>query len=250
MTFFSSNNSEFSKNIPKQWDMKSAEKVKNAIEALKQGHPILIIDDEIEGEGDVCIPAQLATPKIINFMATHCRGIICQPISPEMADRLDLPLMVPGSDLTPFTVSADAAIVGSGTSAYDRAKTAQVIADPHSTRDDIVRPGHIFPLRARADGVFERAGHTEASSDLVRLAGFTPSAVICEVMDKNGQMARTPELVKFAAQHNMPTVTVRDVINYRRQFDTPFLISNGNGSYSRSRSRSRSHEVLVGMAMA
>lgn len=192
--------------------------IKTAIDQLHQGRPILIVDDEVEGEGDVCIPAQIATPQIINFMCTHCRGIVCQPITVEMAIRLELPLMVANGS-TAFTVSVDAIGVGSGTSAFDRAKTAQIVAQSNTTAKDLHRPGHIFPLVARPGGVLERPGHTEASSDLVRLAGFTPSAVICEVMEDDGNMAGPESLIQFATKQNLHVITVRDVIEYRSWFD-------------------------------
>lgn len=199
-------------------DPKIARKIEIVIRSMSEGNPVLIIDDEVEGEGDVCIPAQMATPQIINLMCTACRGIVCQPITTEMAARLELPLMVANGS-TAFTVSVDAMSVGSGTSAFDRAKTAQTIAHPGTTASDLRRPGHIFPLVARPGGVLERPGHTEASTDLVRLAGFTPSAVICEVMEDDGNMAGPASLMQFAAKHRMHVITVRDVIEYRQRFD-------------------------------
>jgi 3,4-dihydroxy 2-butanone 4-phosphate synthase/GTP cyclohydrolase II len=200
-------------------DMKIMTSIRTAIESLRKGQPVLIIDDEIEGEGDVCIPAQMASPQVINFMATSCRGIICQPITPEMASHLELPLMVPNGGSPAFTVSVDAVGVGSGTSAFDRAKTARVIAHPGTAANDLNRPGHIFPIIARAGGVLERAGHTEASTDIVRLAGLVPSAVICEVMDEDGHMAEIGVLKHFTEKFNMPTFTVRELIEFRRRFD-------------------------------
>lgn len=157
-------------------------KVNTAIETQRQGKLVLIIDDEIEGEGDVSIPAQRVTPHLINFMITTCRGLVCQSISPERAAHLELPLMVPNGVSPAFTVSVDAARVGSGTSAFDRAATAQTLVHPETRPHDLVRPGHVFPLIARSGGVLEQAGHTEASSDLAALAGFAPSAGICEVL--------------------------------------------------------------------
>ena len=190
-----------------------------AVESLRSGHPILILDDEIEGEGDVCIPAQIATPQAINFMVTACRGIVCQPITSEIASRLDLPLMVPNGGSPAFTISVDAVGVGSGTSAYDRSYTARMIANPDTTTSDLIKPGHIFPIISRQGGVLERAGHTEASSDIVQLAGFLPSTVICEVMDDYGHMAGVETLRKFAQRYNMPIITIRDIIEFRRHFD-------------------------------
>ncbi|WP_089721772.1 3,4-dihydroxy-2-butanone-4-phosphate synthase [Candidatus Entotheonella palauensis] len=191
-------------------------RVNTAIEAQRRGQLVLIIDDEIEGEGDVCIPAQQVTPQLINFMITTCRGLVCQSISPEMAAHLELPLMVPHGISPAFTVSVDAARVGSGTSAFDRATTAQTLVHPETRPNDLVRPGHVFPLIARGGGVLERAGHTEASSDLAALAGFAPSAVICEVLDDEGHMAGPEILRTFATMHTMSTLTVRDLITYRR----------------------------------
>ncbi len=186
-----------------------------AIEAQRQGRLVLIVDDEIEGEGDVCVPAQWVTPQLINFMITACRGLVCQSISMEMATRLQLPLMVPNGVSPAFTVSVDAAWVGSGTSAFDRAATALTLIQPEARPEDLVRPGHVFPLLARPGGVLERPGHTEASSDLAALAGFVPSAVICEVLADDGHMAGPEALRQFAMRYDLPTLTVRDLIVYR-----------------------------------
>ena len=191
-----------------------------AIELFRNGRPVIIVDDEgRENEGDVCVPAQLCTPEIVNFMATHARGLICVPLSSERADTLDLVQMtrLNTSPLsTAFTISVEAAEgVTTGISAPDRARTIQVLADPTSTADDLTRPGHIFPLRARDGGVLVRAGQTEASVDLCNLAGLDPAAVICEVMKDDGTMARMPDLQRLARKHDLRIVTVADIIAYR-----------------------------------
>jgi len=200
-------------------------RVHHALNEIQEGRPVLIIEDEIEKEGDVCIAAELATPQWIHFMAAECHGLICQPISREISQRLDLPLMVPNGCSPAFTITADAVITGSGVSAYDRATTARVIADPNSTSSSLRRPGHIFPIIARDGGVLERSGHTEASFDLVRMSGLIPSAVICEVMGENGHMAGLPELERFALRHNISIIYVRDLVEYRSKYETiyPFI---------------------------
>jgi len=208
--------------------------VETAIDEVRLGRPILLIDAEGEGEGDVCIPAEMVTPQIINFMASACRGIICQPITLAMAKRLDLsPLVENGSPM--FTITVDAADVGSGTSAYDRAKTALTIIRPDAKPDDLRRPGHMFPLIARPGGVLERPGHTEASSDLARLAGFVPSAVICEVMAEDGHMAGPDALMEFAAKHNMKALMVHDLIAYRQQHEVDRHIHPSTNIIEKSR---------------
>ena len=191
-----------------------------AIEEFGNGHMLIIVDDENrENEGDVCIPAQFAGAETVNFMAMHARGLICVPMSGERLDALDLPQMTQRNNSplgTAFTISVEAAEgVTTGISAADRARTIEVLADPASTSDDLTRPGHIFPLRAREGGVLVRAGQTEASVDLCRLAGVAPVAVICEVMKDDGTMARIPDLQRLARQHNIKIVTVADIIAYR-----------------------------------
>ena len=196
--------------------------VEEAIEAFAQGEPLIITDDEDrENEGDLALPAQFVTSETINFMATHGRGLICIAMDGSSLDRLGLRLMVDqGSNTAPlgtaFTVSVEARSgVTTGISAPDRARTVQVLMDPHSTSDDLVRPGHMFPLRARDGGVLVRAGQTEASVDLCRLAGLQPGAVICEIMKRNGEMARLPELVRFSKRHKIKVVSVEQIIQYR-----------------------------------
>jgi len=196
--------------------------VEEAVEELKQGHLIIIVDDEDrENEGDLMIVAEKVTPDAINFMATHGLGLICLPMTADRLDALQVPLMVP--DLTntaqygtAFCVSIEARQnVSTGISASDRAQTILTAIDRDTKPGDLARPGHIFPLRARDGGVLVRTGQTEASVDLARIAGFDPSAVICEVMNPDGTMARTPDLARFADRHGVKIVTVADVIKYR-----------------------------------
>ena len=196
--------------------------VEEAIEAFAQGEPLIITDDEDrENEGDLALPAQFVTSETINFMATHGRGLICVAMAGSILDRLGLRLMVEqGSNTAPlgtaFTVSVEARSgVTTGISAPDRARTVQVLMDPNSMSEDVVSPGHMFPLRAREGGVLVRAGQTEASVDLCRLAGLQPGAVICEIMKRNGDMARLPELVRFSRRHQIKIVSVEQIIQYR-----------------------------------
>ncbi len=196
--------------------------VEEAIEAFANGEPLIITDDEDrENEGDLALPAQFVTSETINFMATHGRGLICIAMDGSRLDRLGLRLMVDqGSNTAPlgtaFTVSVEARSgVSTGISAPDRARTVQVLMDPNATSDDLVRPGHMFPLRARDGGVLVRAGQTEASVDLCRLAGLQPGAVICEVMKRDGDMARLPDLIRFAKRHSLKIVSVEQIIQYR-----------------------------------
>ncbi|MEM8987484.1 MAG: 3,4-dihydroxy-2-butanone-4-phosphate synthase [Pseudomonadota bacterium] len=197
--------------------------IPEAIAAYKTGHFVIIVDDETrENEGDLAIAAEFATPDAINFCAMHGRGLICCPMAGALIDRFDLKLMVPQEDNqsgfgTPFTVSVEAAQgVTTGISAADRSHTVQTLIDPNSGPADIVSPGHMFPLRARDGGVLERDGQTEASVDLARLAGLTPAAVICEIMNDDGTMARLPDLERFAAKHGLGIVSVKAIQDYRR----------------------------------
>lgn len=189
---------------------------------LKKGRIIIVIDDEDrENEGDLIVGAQHVTPENINFMAKHGRGIICVPMESKRLEELGIHLMVSDNlDIlkTAWTVSIDAKRgVTTGISAYDRAKTIKVLVDNKSTRADLVRPGHIFPLRAREGGVLVRAGHTEACVDLMRLGGLYPAGAICEIMNDDGSMARTKDLVLFAKKHRLKICTIRDLIEYRRK---------------------------------
>jgi 3,4-dihydroxy 2-butanone 4-phosphate synthase / GTP cyclohydrolase II len=196
--------------------------IAEAIEDFRMGRTVLIVDDEDrENEGDLAIAAQFATPEVINFMASHGRGLICMPMVGDRLDQLQIPLMVARngpSQSTAFTVSVDARRgVTTGISAYDRYLTVQALIDPNSTPEDIVRPGHLFPLRYAEGGVLRRAGHTEASLDLAKLANLYPAAVICEVMNSDGTMARLPDLLSFAREHGIKIFTVAQLVEYRRR---------------------------------
>jgi len=196
--------------------------VEDAIEAIRNGEMVIVADDEDrENEGDLVCAASAVTPDLINFMATHGRGLICLTLTNERADELDLrPMTELNTEAqgTAFTVSVDAAAhfgVTTGISAWDRAKTIEVCLDPSSKPSDLRRPGHIFPLRARPGGVLRRVGQTEASVDLARMAGLPPAGVICEILSADGSMARRPELERFAKQHDLRFITVAQIIAYR-----------------------------------
>jgi 3,4-dihydroxy 2-butanone 4-phosphate synthase/GTP cyclohydrolase II len=198
--------------------------IEQAIEDIKHGRLVLVADDEDrESEGDLIGAAEHVTPGMINFMAKHARGLVCQTLTPERCQALGLPQMADeNSDAyeTAFTVSVDAAKrfgVTTGISAADRAKTVQVVIDPATAPSDLRRPGHVFPLRARPGGVLQRVGHTEASVDLARLAGLYPSGVICEVLAEDGTMMRRPQLEEFAEEHGLTFVTVAQLVAYRLQ---------------------------------
>jgi 3,4-dihydroxy 2-butanone 4-phosphate synthase/GTP cyclohydrolase II len=192
-----------------------------AIEELKAGRMIVVVDDEDrENEGDLTMAAEMITPEPVNFMATHARGLICLAITGEKADELELTPMTPHNTArcgTNFTVSIDAKGRGvtTGISAYDRAQTILAAVDPGSRPEDLGRPGHIFPLRARPGGVLERRGQTEAAVDLARLAGLHLSGVICEIMNEDGSMARLPQLLRFCIKHDLKMITVEDLALYR-----------------------------------
>ena len=194
--------------------------VEEAVERLVRGQQIIVVDDEDrENEGDLILAADMVTPEAVNFMARHGRGLICVSLTADRCDELELPLMVEkntSSHGTAFTVSVEARVgTTTGISAHDRAATVRVLIDPNAKPGDLRRPGHMFPLRARRGGVLKRAGHTEASVDLARLAGLTPAGVLCEIMDEDGQMARLPRLRQFAAEHGLGILTVADLIAYR-----------------------------------
>jgi 3,4-dihydroxy 2-butanone 4-phosphate synthase/GTP cyclohydrolase II len=194
--------------------------VEEGLARLAAGEQIIVVDDEDrENEGDLILAADKVTPEAVNFMARFGRGLICVSLTPDRCDELDLPMMVEkntSSHETAFTVSVEArAGTTTGISAHDRAATVQTLIDPKSKPDDLRRPGHMFPLRARRGGVLKRAGHTEASVDLARLADLTPAGVLCEIMDDDGQMARLPRLVEFAREHGLGILTVADLIAYR-----------------------------------
>lgn len=197
--------------------------IPEAIEKIKAGKPLILVDDQDrENEGDIVVAAEFATPEVINFMATHGKGLICLALTDENAKRIGLKLMEPenthsGSQHTAFAVSIDAKgdDITTGISAYDRSKTvARAVAD-NSVPSDFIRPGHMFPLIAKQGGVLVRAGHTEASVDLARLAGLKPAAVICEIMQSDGHMARMEELAEFSRKHGIAMATIADLISYR-----------------------------------
>ncbi|HNU82179.1 MAG: bifunctional 3,4-dihydroxy-2-butanone-4-phosphate synthase/GTP cyclohydrolase II [Acidobacteria bacterium] len=199
--------------------------IADAIAAFRAGRMVILVDDEErENEGDLAIAAEKVTPEAIAFMATHGRGLICLALTEERCDQLGLPPMVAENTSpfgTAFTVSIEArGKVTTGISAADRAATVRTAIDPATRPDDLLRPGHMFPLRARRGGVLKRTGQTEASVDLARLAGLDPSAVICEIMKDDGTMARVPDLLPFAARHGLPIVTVADLIRYRLRHET------------------------------
>jgi len=205
----------------------AVQRIEAALEALRRGRMVILVDDEDrENEGDLCIAAEKVTPAAVNFMARHGRGLICLAMTEEKIRSLELPLMVPegqnaSSFGTAFTVSIEAARgVTTGISAKDRAHTILTAAAQGAKPRDLVRPGHVFPLRARPGGVLVRAGQTEGSVDLARLAGLNPSAVICEVMNDDGTMSRMPELQKLALEHDLPIASVADLISYRMMKDS------------------------------
>ena len=205
-------------------DMAFLSPIEEIIDEARNGRMFVLVDDEDrENEGDLVIPAQMATPEVINFMAKNGRGLICLSLTSQRVEELNLPLMPQDNrqrQSTAFTVSIEAREgVTTGISAPDRARTISVAIDPSAKMGDIVTPGHVFPLQARDGGVLVRAGHTEAAVDISRLAGLNPSGVICEIMNEDGTMARLPELIKFAQYHGMKIGAIADLIAYRRRFD-------------------------------
>ncbi len=199
-------------------------KIEDAIEDIRQGKMIIVVDDEDrENEGDIIVAADKITPEAINFMATHARGLICMPMDGKRLDKLGLPQMVAkntDNHETAFTVSVDAYDTETGISAYERCRTVEVMLDPQTKPKQLRRPGHIFPLRAVEGGVLRRTGHTEAAVDLAVMAGFSPAGVICEIMRDDGHMARVPDLIEFAQKHQMKLITVKDMIAYRKRTET------------------------------
>ena len=195
--------------------------IEDAVRDLKAGRMIIVIDDEDrENEGDLTMAAEMITPEAINFMASHGRGLICLAMTGERLDHLELSPMVPSNSAlcgTAFTVSIDARSGGvtTGISAHDRVQTIRAAIDAASYPEDFARPGHVFPLRARPDGVLERRGHTEAAVDLARLAGLYPAGVICEIMNDDGTMARVPDLIHFCKRHRLLMITVAELARYR-----------------------------------
>lgn len=197
--------------------------IEEAIEDIRNGKIIVVVDDEDrENEGDLLMAAEKATPEAINFMATYGRGLICMPVVGERLDELGIGAMVQvNTDTmsTAFTVSIDAASVTTGISAYERSETIQKVLDPKAKAEDFRRPGHIFPLRYREGGVLRRAGHTEATVDMAKLAGLYPAGVICEIMNDDGKMARVPELMEFVKKHQLKIITIADLIKYRKKHE-------------------------------
>lgn len=199
--------------------------IERALDALRNGKMVVLVDDEDrENEGDLILAAEFASPETINFMAQHARGLICLALEGRKVDELGLSMMAARNESkyhSPFTVSIEARQgITTGISCSDRAHTIKVASDPKSGPLDVVSPGHIFPLRAQDGGVLVRAGHTEGGVDLARLAGLRPAAVLCEIMNPDGSMARLPDLQLFAAHHDMPIITIKDLIEYRSARDS------------------------------
>ncbi|MDB5226660.1 MAG: Riboflavin biosynthesis protein RibBA [Bacteroidota bacterium] len=208
-----------------QHDNSRLDTIESAIDAIKNGKLIIVVDDEDrENEGDFITAANNVTPEIINFMATHGRGLICAPLLEDRCDELQLEMMVNSNSShydTPFTVSID--LIGhgctTGISASDRSKTIRALIDPAIEPKELAKPGHIFPLKAKREGVLRRTGHTEAAIDLARLAGFEPAGVLVEIMNEDGSMARLPDLLKIAQKHDMRIISIKDLVEYRLQHD-------------------------------
>jgi 3,4-dihydroxy 2-butanone 4-phosphate synthase/GTP cyclohydrolase II len=199
--------------------------IDEALDTLRRGRFIIVVDDhDRENEGDLMMAADKATPEAINFMATHGRGLVCLAMTPERLDELEVPLMVSGNTSTfetAFCISIEARVgTTTGISAADRAATIRAAIDPATRPRDLARPGHVFPLRARAGGVLARAGHTESAVDLSRMAGLSPAGVICEVMNRDGSMARVPDLLRVAGRHRLPLVSIADLIEYRTRTES------------------------------
>jgi 3,4-dihydroxy 2-butanone 4-phosphate synthase/GTP cyclohydrolase II len=196
--------------------------IEDALEDIRQGKFVVVVDAaDRENEGDLTIAAQFATPEAVNFMVTHARGLVCLCLTEERCDDLELRQMTERNETqfgTAFTVSIEAREgVSTGISAHDRARTIQVAIDPSKGPEDLVQPGHVFPLRARPGGVLQRTGQTEAAVDLARLAGLNPAGVVCEVMKDDGTMARVPDLIEYCARHDLKMIRVEDLIEYRRR---------------------------------
>ena len=209
--------------------------IEEALEDIRLGKMVIVIDDEDrENEGDFVMAADRVTPEAINFMATYGRGLICTPITKQRASELELPLMVNENDsihYTAFTVSVDSVKGTTGISCWDRALTVLDLTSKATKPEDLMRPGHIFPLIAKDGGVLTRNGHTEAAVDLARLAGCHSSGVICEIMSADGSMAKTPELFELAREHNLKFITIEQLVEYRMKalelvVDTPMSVKN------------------------
>ncbi len=199
-------------------------KIEDAIEDIRQGKMLVVVDDEDrENEGDLIVAADKTTPETINFMATYAKGLICTPMEGERLDALDIaPMVANNTDNheTAFTVSVDAVTTDTGISAFERCQTVRLLIDPSAKPSSFRRPGHVFPLRAVPGGVLRRAGHTEATVDLARLAGLYPAGLCCEIMAEDGHMMRTPQLLEFAKAHDLKIITVRELIAYRKRTET------------------------------
>ncbi len=202
-------------------------KIEDVLKELKAGRPVIVVDDEDrENEGDLIFPAQFATPELVNFALKEARGLLCVAITPERAEALKLPPMVEKNadpHGTAFAVSVDAADATTGISAFERARTIRLLADPEARPADLRRPGHVFPLIARKGGVLRRAGHTEAAVDLMRLAGLFPAGGLIEIMNEDGSMARLPDLERFAERHGLLITTIADLIRYRLEKGDRFV---------------------------
>ncbi|HCE3284444.1 3,4-dihydroxy-2-butanone-4-phosphate synthase [Vibrio parahaemolyticus] len=199
-------------------------RVENALIALKEGRGVLLLDDEDrENEGDIIYSVEHLTNEQMALMIRECSGIVCLCLTDAQADKLELPPMVVNNNSanqTAFTVSIEAKVgVTTGVSAADRVTTIKTAANPHAKPEDLARPGHVFPLRARPGGVMTRRGHTEGTIDLMQMAGLKPAGVLCEVTNPDGTMAKAPEIVAFGRLHNMPVLTIEDMVAYRNQFD-------------------------------
>lgn len=199
-------------------------RVENAVTALQEGRGVILLDDEDrENEGDIIYSVEHLTNEQMALMIRECSGIVCLCLTDAQADKLELPPMVlsnNSANQTAFTVSIEAKVgVTTGVSAADRVTTIKTAANPNAKPDDLARPGHVFPLRARPGGVMTRRGHTEGTVDLMQMAGLQPAGVLCEVTNPDGTMAKTPELAAFGRLHNMPVLTIEDMVTYRNQFD-------------------------------
>ncbi|ANQ58099.1 3,4-dihydroxy-2-butanone-4-phosphate synthase [Vibrio parahaemolyticus] len=199
-------------------------RVENALIALKEGRGVLLLDDEDrENEGDIIYSVEHLTNEKMALMIRECSGIVCLCLTDAQADKLELPPMVVNNNSanqTAFTVSIEAKVgVTTGVSAADRVTTIKTAANPHAKPEDLARPGHVFPLRARPGGVMTRRGHTEGTIDLMQMAGLQPAGVLCEVTNPDGTMAKAPDIVAFGRLHNMPVLTIEDMVAYRNQFD-------------------------------
>ena len=197
--------------------------IEDILKEIKAGRPVIVVDDEArENEGDLVVAAEFATPEVINFMITEGKGLVCVPLTKERINQLELGPMYHQAGADPFKtawrISVDAAMgTTTGISAFDRARTIEVLISSKSTSQDLIKPGHVFPLEAKEGGVLVRAGHTEAAVDFSRLAGFHPAGVICEIINQDGSMSRLPDLIKFAKKHNLKMCTIASLIEYRRK---------------------------------